>query len=418
MKHSILCVSALTMTGAIAISSAHALAADPDELVLDDPSAEGMPLAAEADGDGAEVDGARSYPSPYPANALEVTKTANTSFERRWKWKLDKKSDIYDLYLAHKESKPVEYWITAKTDGYKDSGWVVSGEIYVKNKTYYTATITGVEDVITSSYGDPIYVDPKCNVYFPYYLKPGETLKCTYYQALTDGKPRVNKATVKTKGAVVGGTATAPVKFDYPKQEVDRCANVEDTTGEQDLGYVCANEAPKTWKIWLDVGPYYLCGEHYFTNHAKLVTKDTYTVEKASHTINVKVKCDGCPKTQGYWKTHSKYGPAAKPDSTWDSVGGPNAKFFNTGKTWLEMFNTPPKGDATIILAVQYMAATLSLYSGVDGSYVKDELESARKFFESYKPGAYIEAKKRDELLYLADILDKFNNGLLHDKCY
>lgn len=148
------------------------------------------------------------------------------------------------------------------------------------------------------------------------------------------------------------------------------------------------------------------------------MTKDTYTVEKASHTINVKVKCDGCPKTQGYWKTHSKYGPAAKPDATWDSVGGPNAKFFNTGKTWLEVFNTAPKGDATIILAVQYMAATLSLYSGVDGSYVKDELEAARKFFESYKPGAYIEAKKRDELLYLADILDKFNNGLLHDKCY
>jgi hypothetical protein len=72
----------------------------------------------------------------------------------------------------------------------------------------------------------------------------------------------------------------------------------------------------------------------------------------------------GCTYTQGYWKTHSIHGPASKPDAGWDNVGGPDADFFTSGKSWLEIFNTPVKGSKYIQLAHQYMAAKLNVLNG------------------------------------------------------
>ena len=65
----------------------------------------------------------------------------------------------------------------------------------------------------------------------------------------------------------------------------------------------------------------------------------------------------GC--SQGYWKTHSKYGPASH-DITWDSIGE-DTKFFLSEKTYYESIWTSPKdGNAYYQLAHQYIAATLN----------------------------------------------------------
>jgi hypothetical protein len=89
----------------------------------------------------------------------------------------------------------------------------------------------------------------------------------------------------------------------------------------------------------------------------------------------------GCTYTQGYWKTHSEYGPAAHPDEGWYTtfgpyppgvdgpegpiLDGPDAPLFGSGLTWLEAFNHPPKaGNAWFILAHQWMAAYLNFYNG------------------------------------------------------
>ena len=51
-----------------------------------------------------------------------------------------------------------------------------------------------------------------------------------------------------------------------------------------------------------------------------------------TNTIHVDVHCEtGCTLTQGYWKTHSTYGPASKPDATWNLLPGglgPDTVFF------------------------------------------------------------------------------------------
>ena len=66
--------------------------------------------------------------------------------------------------------------------------------------------------------------------------------------------------------------------------------------------------------------------------------------------------------TPGFWLNHSD--PFSKHYAeTWDLIGGAEAKFFYTGDTWLDILKTPPRGNAYLILAHQYIAAQLNVIS-------------------------------------------------------
>jgi len=93
---------------------------------------------------------------------------------------------------------------------------------------------------------------------------------------------------------------------------------------------------------------------------------------------------EGCTLTQGYWKTHSSYGPAPEDDG-WSEVGGPDAAFFSSGKTWYQLFWTPPKGGNKYIqLAHQYMAAKLNIENGASTTPAVDAaITAAETYFNS-----------------------------------
>jgi Divergent InlB B-repeat domain len=95
-----------------------------------------------------------------------------------------------------------------------------------------------------------------------------------------------------------------------------------------------------------------------------------------------------CTLSQGYWKTHSKYGPASKPDPTWNLLPGglgPDTTFFYSGQTWIEVFKTSPRGgNAYYILAHQYMAARLNILNGASTTPAVDSaLAWATSFFNN-----------------------------------
>ena len=128
----------------------------------------------------------------------------------------------------------------------------------------------------------------------------------------------------------------------------------------------------------------------------------------------------GCTYTYGYWKTHSKYGPASKPDDTWNSLsGGPDTEFFDTGMSYMEVLNTKPKGNAYYILAHQYIAAELNMLAGTDFSDAEDAFDAATALFEDAgNTPAYIGSlkgndAKRKDFVDLAEILDDYNNGII-----
>lgn len=334
---------------------------------------------------------------------LKVEKTVETSFDREWTWMIDKSSDVTELLLSPGQIVSVLYHVLVETS-FSDSGHTVSGEISVHNPASVTATITGVTDMVSPD----IAATVDCGVTFPYDLAPGGGLLCDYTASLPDGSDRDNTATVTTTGSVDGGEDTEPVEFGDPTNETDECVTVTDDQADPSLlGFVCEGTE---FEYELPIGPYE-CGEHVFMNVATLETNDTGTTDDDDHTITIKVECpDTCTLTQGYWKTHSEYGPAPY-DDTWALLpAGADTEFFGSGVSWYDMFWTPPKGDACIQLAYQWLAAFLNWLNGTDTTAIAAELALAETLLDPFD-----ECPNEDQQVVgdLADVLAGFNEGFI-----
>lgn len=341
---------------------------------------------------------------------VEVTKTANTTFTRDWDWKISKTGDQTALTLSVGQQFLVNYQVKVETTGFSDSDWAVSGTITIYNPDPGNpATITGVTDSISGVGG----VDVNCGVTFPYVLAAGGTLECSYSQDLPDGSARINTATVTTSGKVGGGSDTADVTFGEPTTKVDECVDVSDTKAG-DLGTVCAGDSPVTLYYSLYVGPYAVCGEYSFTNTASYVGGSGET-GSASHSVAVTVPCaTGCTLTQGYWKTHSEFGPAPY-DDTWAQLpNGASTTFFLSLKSYYQVLWTPPAGNAYYNLAHQYIAAKLNVLNGAATTPIVDAaLAGATGFFNTKTPLSTLSKAERQQVLAWASTLDGYNNGKL-----
>lgn len=121
---------------------------------------------------------------------------------------------------------------------------------------------------------------------------------------------------------------------------------------------------------------------------------------------------DGCTLTQGYWKTHNKYGPAKY--EPWPAGAfSEDSAFYDSGKTYIEVLNTPPQGSAYYILAHQFIAAQLNLRAGASSTTAVDAaITDAIALFEAYAPTDTLTKAVRAEFIELAGILGSYNEGL------
>jgi hypothetical protein len=121
-----------------------------------------------------------------------------------------------------------------------------------------------------------------------------------------------------------------------------------------------------------------------------------------------------CTLTQGYWKTHSEYGPAPY-DDAWSLLpDGADTAFFNSGLTWYEQFSDAPAGDAYFILSHQYAAAELNLLNGsMAPGPVQMALAGAEALFEAQGDGdTTLTAVETRKATRWAAIIDDYNNGV------
>lgn len=349
---------------------------------------------------------------------VKVTKTANTSFDRNWTWTIEKKSDTTELTLSTGQEISVAYEVTVSATS-ADSNFAVSGKISIYNPDpTYTATI---DKVVDDAGGVAATVTCLATT-----VAPRQTLECTYTAGPlpTNTFGNTNTATVTTSGKVGGGSGTAPITFgNTPTNEEDECIDVtddngtpSDTTDDVPLGQVCADELPKTFKYSLTVGPYDVCDDYTFTNTASFTTNDTQTTGSDDHTVTVNVPCGGgCTLTQGYWKTHSKYGPAPY-DDTWNNVAGFNedTTFFYSGQTYYQVLWTAPQGNPYYILAHQYIAAKLNIANGASTTpEVTAAITWAENFFKTYTPSSSLPKAVANDAKKYATTLDNYNNGLI-----
>jgi hypothetical protein len=126
--------------------------------------------------------------------------------------------------------------------------------------------------------------------------------------------------------------------------------------------------------------------------------------------------CDcgcGCTLTPGYWKTHSQYGPAPY-DDTWANIGE-DFPFYNSGKTFYEVINTPPKkGNAYYILSFQFIAVWLNYFNGASLIDSVDEAwHDAELFFLNHAPSDSLSKDERAEVIGWATILSDYNSGII-----
>jgi hypothetical protein len=339
---------------------------------------------------------------------VTVTKTAQTSLTRTWAWQIDKTGDASSLLLSAGQTYLMGYNVVVGATGSTDSDWAVSGVITVANPSPFTATVTSVTDEMDGG----LTAEVVCDSELPAEIPAWGSLTCHYASALSDATTLTNTATATTTGMVGGGSGTALVDFaSAAVTGVDACVTVsDDRVG--DLGTVCAADRARTFQYTLEIG-YAKCGDQVYDNTATFVTADLGLTGSDSWSVAVQVPCaTGCTLTQGYWKTHSSYGPAPY-DSTWALLAdGANTAFFLSGQSYHQVLWTAPAGNPYYVLAHQYIAAQLNGLNGADLGAVQAAFDAATVLFNRYSPATRLSATVRNSFLVLAAQLDAYNNGL------
>jgi hypothetical protein len=123
----------------------------------------------------------------------------------------------------------------------------------------------------------------------------------------------------------------------------------------------------------------------------------------------------GCTLTQGYWKTHSRKGPAPY-DDAWGVLGAAqeDTPFFISGQTWYQVLWTAPGGNPYYILAHQYIAAKLNILNGSSSTAaVNAVIADAEKLFAGKSPSGSFSRSEKAAMTAAASTLDQYNNGLI-----
>lgn len=368
-------------------------------------------ILAELDSDQTRTDSASLTVNCY---GLTVAKTANTSLTRTYNWSIQKSStDPHSLTLNPAETYVYPYSVTVNMTGSTDSAWAVSGSITVTNPAPIAATGVSVADLMSSS-GAIAVSCPSTSI------AANGSMTCTYSTSVASGASQTNTATATLAGQNYSGSA--PVNFSTATvNQVDECITVTDTNVGT-LGTVCVGQTlPKTYSYNVTLGGYAAtdCGDHTINNTATFTTNDTSTTGTASWTVTVTVPCPtGCTLTQGYWKTHSKYGPAPF-DPTWANTGTPDfhedTMFYTSGQTYYQVMWTAPKGgNAYYILAHQYIAALLNIRAGAATTPAVDAaLAYANTFFNTYTPTSTLSKTERANAIAAAGTLGSYNTGTI-----
>ncbi len=111
-----------------------------------------------------------------------------------------------------------------------------------------------------------------------------------------------------------------------------------------------------------------------------------------------------CTFSQGFWKNHPGDWPVQQL-----TLG---AVTFSKTEA-LALLKTPPRGDATITLAHQLIAAKLNVANGADPSAIASTLAEADAFLTTNPVGSKPGGAARETASALTATLDDYNNGVV-----
>jgi hypothetical protein len=119
-----------------------------------------------------------------------------------------------------------------------------------------------------------------------------------------------------------------------------------------------------------------------------------------------------CPQGQGFWKNHPGLWPV-----TSLTLGSQTY----TQDELLALFDTPPRGDASVILAHQLIAAKLNIANGSTPAPISTTITDADNLLSQF--GGKLPYNVRtsaaigQQMVNDANVLDRYNNGDLTSNC-
>ena len=114
------------------------------------------------------------------------------------------------------------------------------------------------------------------------------------------------------------------------------------------------------------------------------------------------------PRSVGYWKTHNIYATVPALRDPWPIVEDVEL----CDRTFFEIVNTPPEGDAWLILAQQWIVALLNAMNGCElpPDVYQALWDSEELLWDSC---GSIDPSEREEAIGLAELFTAYNEGLM-----
>lgn len=131
-------------------------------------------------------------------------------------------------------------------------------------------------------------------------------------------------------------------------------------------------------------------------------TRASFSDQVVSRDAHFRAATWVCTHSVGYWKTHPE---------TWPLEEIMLGEQIYSKEAAIGILNTPSKGDATYILAVQLIAAKLSIAAGADDSEIADTIEQADAWLIENPLGSNPKGEEREEGIALAEDLEAYNEG-------
>jgi hypothetical protein len=358
-------------------------------------------------------------------------KTAEGFWEITYDWTVEKTASPDAVLLSTESSQDVTFTITAtRTKVSERIG--VRGKICVTNDgdrptegltitdtvLYQTGggryqELTGATDVPVDVSAKPV-LDRGESYCYPYEIEftpvPGASYKNSAQVTITNHSGSL--------GTPKGPSPDAGFSLPASPTEFDETASLLDTLGGCPAGFTCTQVGD--WGPWpltnsatmtltLTITNNSACDTQFtLVNTATLTEDDSGQEGTSSATVTVRAPAcqvlGQCTYTQGYWKNHGK---------AWPASYSPDADFYSSGKSWMEVLLTPPaKGNAYYILAHQYIAAKLNVANGaVPPTAVAQAIADAEAWFTGRPTNPAPTGSDRTTALYLAGILAAFNEG-------
>lgn len=212
--------------------------------------------------------------SAYP---LTIENDANTAFDRRFDWSIDKSLQPATIDLNPGDQQTLEYTVNLTKSAPINENFLVSGNATISNDGGSVANISAIEGSLG---GNPMALD--CGSFTaPGTLAAGASISCSYSVPVVSGASLLSVVTVTTSGGdVEGGSDSDMAIFDTPTAVTHDSVTVSDTLAN--TSWMFSESGAQSYTI-----------ESGCVDGTNVILNNTATIEEtgASDSLMTRVRC-------------------------------------------------------------------------------------------------------------------------------